>query len=157
MPEKSALAEQRSGTYNSIVATYKMMFRKMTEMLLKEGLTQPQFQALRVVAKYGPTPMKTISDKMSVTAANVTGIVDRLESKGLILRHARSDDRRATIIGLTAKGRRVQEGVSGKTAEFVQEALRGFTPEEQDTLGRLLAKLQKEMSRSDERASQARR
>jgi|ERR1022692_288042 MarR family 2-MHQ and catechol resistance regulon transcriptional repressor len=156
MPENSALADQRSGTYNAIVATYKIMFRKMTEMLLKEGLTQPQFQALRVVAKYGPTPMKTISDKMTVSAANVTGIVDRLESKGLILRHARSDDRRATIIALTAKGKKVQEGVSGKTAKFVQEALREFTPEEQETLGRLLAKLQEEMSRSGSRSRRGR-
>ncbi|MDA4134272.1 MAG: MarR family transcriptional regulator [Thaumarchaeota archaeon] len=156
MPEKSVLADQRSGTYNAIVATYKLMFRRMTEMLLKEGLTQPQFQALRVIAKFGPTPMKTISDKMSVTAANVTGIVDRLESKGLVLRHARRDDRRATMISLTPKGKRIQEGVSGKTAKFVQEALGEFTPEEQDTLGRLLAKLQAEMSRSDSRAARDR-
>ena len=78
MPEKSALADQRSATYNAIVATYKIMFRKMTEMLLNEGLTQPQFQALRVVAKYGPTPMKTISEKMSVTAAIVKLMVQDL-------------------------------------------------------------------------------
>src|SRR5208283_3383885 len=128
MPENPGLADQRSGTYNAIVATYKILFRSMTELLEKEGLTQAQFQALRVVAKYGPTPMKTISDRMSVTAANVTGIVDRLESKGLVKRTTRKEDRRATIIGLTSKGRRIQEGVAKKQARFVKQALQKFTP-----------------------------
>ncbi len=146
MPGKSELADQRNGTYNAVIATYKMMQRGLTVLLANEGLTQPQFQALKVIARHGPIPMKTISDELSVTAANVTGIVDRLESKGLIERTVRKEDRRATIIGLTSKGRAMQEGVGKKYASFVQKALQKFTPEEQETLRNLLAKLQEEMS-----------
>ncbi len=150
MRKQLQLADQRNGTYNAIIATYKVMQRNMTKLVSQEGLTQAQFQALRVIAKYGPTPMKTISDKMSVSAANITGIVDRLESKGLIERMARREDRRASIIELTPKGRRIQEEVAKKYARFVQKALQRFTPEEQETLRSLLAKLQEEMRASGE-------
>lgn len=148
MPEQSELANERNGTYNAIVSTYKVMQRSLTEVLAEEGLTQPQFYALRVIARHGPTPMKTLSDGLSVTAANITGIVDRLESKGLIERTASRKDRRATIICLTSKGRALQEDVAKKYAKFVQKALQKFTTEEQETLRNLLAKLQEEMASS---------
>ena len=150
MHEPAEAADERSGTYNAIIATYRVMQRSMAEMLAREGLTQPQFYALRVIAKRGPTPMKTISDELFVTAANVTGIVDRLESKGLIERTAHREDRRATIIGLTLKGRELQDGVAKKYSRFMQRVLQRFTKEEQETLRDLLAKLQEEMSRSRE-------
>lgn len=148
MAEKAEQADQSNETYAAVVATYRVMNRGLSELLSREGLTQPQFHALRVLAKRGPTPMKTISDALYVTAANVTGIVDRLESKGLIERSARSGDRRATIIRLTPEGRELQEGVAKKYEKHMQRALRKFDPQEQETLRRLLARLQEEMSAS---------
>ncbi len=146
VPKQAELAEQPNGTYNTIIATYKTMQRSISAMLAEEGLTQPQFYALRVIAKNGPMPMKGISDEMLVTPANVTGIVDRLESKGLIRRTAGPVDRRTNIIELTAEGRAVQERVAARYSASMQRALRAFTTDEQKTLRYLLVKLRKEMS-----------
>ncbi len=148
MPKQAELAEQRNGTYNAIIATYKTVQRSITAMLSEEGLTQPQFHALRVVAKCGPTLMRRISDDMQVTPANITGIIDRLESKGLIRRMGRKGDRRTTIIELTSKGKEMHERVASRYGEFMQKALQTFTADEQDALRSLLVKLQEEMSRS---------
>lgn len=92
--------------------------------------------------------MKAISDKMFVTPANITGIIDRLESKGLVKRRARHGDRRTIIIELTPRGAALHERVASKYGEFMRSALKGFTNEEKRTLSHLLTKLQEGMSPS---------
>ncbi len=147
MPKGEGPAGHPNETYNAVIATYKVMQCSITEMLLKEGLTQPQFRVLRIVAKNGATPMKGISDEMLVTPANITGIIDRLESKGLLKRMARRGDRRATIIELTPKGKAVQEIVATRYSEYMRNVFRAFTTDERRTLRNLLEKLREEMSR----------
>jgi MarR family 2-MHQ and catechol resistance regulon transcriptional repressor len=146
MTKQAESADESNGTYNAIIATYKVMQRGMAKLLSEEGLTLPQFTALRVMARHGPTPMKTLSEELLVTAANITGIVDRLESKGLVTRVASSKDRRATIVELTAGGMKLQEEVTKKYIGFLQKALQRFSSDEQRTLSVLLAKLREEMS-----------
>lgn len=124
------------------------MQHSIADMLSTEGLTQPQFYALMVIAKNGSMPMKGISDGMQVSRADVTGIIDRLEHKGLAKRMARQLDRRATIIELTPQGRALQERVATKYGQFMRKALQAFTADEQETLRHLLEKLQREMCRS---------
>lgn len=148
MPNRAGRAEHPDETYNAVITTYRVIQRSIGELLSEEGLTQPQFYALRVIAKNGAAPMNRISYEMLVTPANITGIVDRLESRGLIRRMAREGDRRATIIGLTPKGRAVQERVATRYSEFMRKALQAFTADEQRVLRDLLEKLQQEMSRS---------
>lgn len=147
MPARGEQALRRNHTHNAIIAAYKMMMRRMAGMLSEEGLTQPQFQALRIAAKSGSVCMREISDEMLVTPANITGIIDRLESKGLLKRTEREGDRRTTSIELTPKGRTLQERVAEKYNEFMQNALHVLTQEEQRTLSELLLKLQEGMSR----------
>ncbi|MGD0330310.1 MAG: MarR family transcriptional regulator [Nitrososphaeria archaeon] len=134
-------------TYDAVIAAFKAMQHSIAELLSEEGLTQPQFITLSVIAKNGSMPMRGISDEMLVTPANITGIIDRLEHKGLIKRMARPGDRRATIIDLTHEGRTMQERVALRYSEFMQKALQAFTMDEQKTLRHLLEKLQQEMSR----------
>lgn len=152
MAGRTTLDEGHSETYNTVTATYKAMQRAIAELLSKEHLTQPQFIALRVIAKKGAMRMRKISDEMLVTPANVTGIVDRLEHKGLICRKAPQGDKRATIVELTDEGRAAQEAVALRYGKFMQRALQAFTSEEQDALRHLLEKLQQEMCRSKDRA-----
>jgi DNA-binding MarR family transcriptional regulator len=73
-------------------------------------------------------------------------VLDRLESRGLIRRGTRKGDRRAKIIGLTPKGKALQERVALKYSEFVQKSLRVLTKDEQKTLSHIVVKLQKGMS-----------
>jgi DNA-binding MarR family transcriptional regulator len=144
---KSTLKDERHNeTYDAVNAAFKAMQRSIAELLAEEGLTQPQFVAMRVVAKSGATPMRKISDEMFVTPANLTGIIDRLENKGLIKRMARQGDRRATIIELTPEGRAAQERVASRYSRFMQDALQAFTKDEQKTLRYLLEKLRRGMS-----------
>ena len=145
MPERTEPASAEE-TYNAVISTQRAIKRATLVLVSAQALTHPQYQALREIAKNGAMLMREISDAMLVTPANVTGIVDRLEEKGLITRKISQGDRRATIVELTPEGRAVQERVAKKQGELVQRALGAFTVDEQRTLRGLLQKLQREIS-----------
>jgi DNA-binding MarR family transcriptional regulator len=79
--QSEIVAEPDNETYNAVMAAYKAMRSSIAEELSKEGLTPPQFGLLRAVAKCGAMPLNRISQKMLVTPPNITGVVDRLETK----------------------------------------------------------------------------
>jgi DNA-binding MarR family transcriptional regulator len=137
-----------SEVVDAITATHRTILRETEELLSKEGMTKAQFLALLCVAEKGPIPMKRISEKMSVTRANVTGLIDKLESKGFVKRTEQDLDRRTTIIELTPKGRAVQDRLSSKYKEFMHNSLSALSEDEKETLRRVLTKVQEGMSKS---------
>ena len=68
------------------------------------GLTVAQSTALRNLIVHGPISSADLSRKMYVTPANITGIVDRLEKKGLVKRSRQAVDRRIVLLSSTEKG-----------------------------------------------------
>ena len=68
------------------------------------GLTPQSLHALDVMADGGMT-MRALANELSCDASNATGIVDRLEERGLIVRTVSPEDRRVKHVMLTPKGR----------------------------------------------------
>ena len=73
------------------------------------GLTPMQGHALRSLDPDRPSPMSVLADMLICDASNVTAIVDKLESRGLILRQGAENDRRIKMLAVTAKGRELRE------------------------------------------------
>lgn len=78
--------------------------KKLESDLGKLGLTPPQFYVLATIGYAGSLPFGEIGAKMMVTVSNLTGIVDRLEEKKLVLRKRDETDRRVVHVTLTEKG-----------------------------------------------------
>ena len=76
----------------------------MESDLGKVDLTPPQFYVLATIGYAGSLPFGEIGAKMMVTVSNLTGIVDRLEQKKLVVRKRDSTDRRVVHVTLTDKG-----------------------------------------------------
>ena len=74
------------------------------KMSKQHDLTGPQSSILRTLAQYGPLSSASLSRRLYVTPSNVTGIIDRLEKKGLVKRARKEGDRRVALITLTEKG-----------------------------------------------------
>ena len=148
MPTRATTPQLDQEAYNAILATSKIIRRVALKLFVEEGITEPQFQALMLLVESGPMLMRKMSDEMLVTPANVTGIMDRLEEKGLVRRTPGKGDRRATIIEITPEGKALFERVAIKKGEMLQKALAMFTKDELMTLRGLLEKFQGEMSRS---------
>ena len=70
-------------------------------------LSTAQAKALRHLAHAGPVPMRDLACGLRCDASNVTGIVDRLEQRGLVERRAAPGDRRIKSLVVTARGAKV--------------------------------------------------
>jgi DNA-binding MarR family transcriptional regulator len=72
------------------------------------GLSPPQAMALRGLDPDHPVAMRELACRLRCDASNITGIVDRLEAKGLVERQPGVRDRRVKTLVFTAKGRAVR-------------------------------------------------
>ncbi len=87
-----------------LVETYFAFLDKGAPHIRSLGLTSSQFD---VIATLGDTEGMTctaLSEKTLVTKGTLTGVLDRLEKKGLIERVPSREDRRSIFIRLTPKG-----------------------------------------------------
>jgi DNA-binding MarR family transcriptional regulator len=72
------------------------------------GLAPMQLHALRLIEPGVEVPMSSLAGKLFCDASNVTGIVDRLEARGLIVRRPAEHDRRVKLLVLTGAGERMR-------------------------------------------------
>ncbi len=68
------------------------------------GLTGPQLWAIKIIANSAPIRVSDLARKMYLHPATVVGIIDRLESRGLVERTRSTTDRRVVEIALTIQG-----------------------------------------------------
>ncbi len=88
-------------------------YGEFTVAAASENLTASQGKALAVLRR-GPAPMRALAETMTCDASNITGIVDRLEKRGLVRREAGTSDRRVKNVILTAEGERVADTIRAK-------------------------------------------
>jgi MarR family transcriptional regulator, organic hydroperoxide resistance regulator len=74
-------------------------------------LSAPQAKALHYVVEAGPVPMRDLACCLRCDASNVTGIVDRLEQRGLVERQAAPTDRRVKSLVATPRGAELARAV----------------------------------------------
>ena len=79
-------------------------------------LAPMQMHALRLLDPEGQVPMSALAENMGCDPSNVTGIVDRLEGRGLIERRGAEHDRRVKMLALTDEGTRVREHIMSRMA-----------------------------------------
>src|SRR5689334_13207709 len=79
-------------------------------------LAPQQMIALRILGG-GPRKMGELADALFCDNSNVTGIVDRLETRGLARREAAEGDRRVKLLVLTKEGERVRAEITKRLAE----------------------------------------
>jgi DNA-binding MarR family transcriptional regulator len=96
-------------------------------------------QALLIRELPEPLPMRLAAERMHCDASNLTGMVDRLEGRGLIERRADPADRRVRLLALTPRGHEVREALGDlpRTAPGIQ----GLSDAERGQLAALLRRL----------------
>jgi len=102
-------------------------------------LSPTQCHVLHLIEPGRPLPMSRLADTLSCDASNVTGLVDRLESRGLVRRQSSPQDRRVKVLQLTPAGKRLR-------AQLLREAtgslpLARLSSDQQRTLVRILEAL----------------
>lgn len=112
--------------------------RTLRQISSETGLSFVQLLLIRNLAARGPMRMGEASEDLALADGVLTGVVDRLEERGLVARMKDPDDRRAILIGLTGEGKRLARSTlktyevaledifSGMDIEAVERFTEGF-------------------------------
>ena len=110
------------------------------------GLTHAQFD---IIATLGNTPgmsYKELGDKTLITKGTPTGVIERLEQKGLVERERSTDDKRSWFIRLTPQGDRVFRDVFPKVVSQGGAVFAHFTDDDFAALEKTLSGLKQVIS-----------
>jgi MarR family transcriptional regulator, organic hydroperoxide resistance regulator len=103
------------------------------------GLSPVQCHVLRLLDPDEPLPMSRVADALACDASNVTGIVDRLEGRGLVMRRTALHDRRLKFLALTPRGMALRTEIMERLLE-PPPALAGLDAEDLQSLCAILAR-----------------
>ncbi len=104
-----------------------------------ESLTASQGKTLTVLRR-GPVAMRALAETLACDASNVTGIINRLEKRGLVRRETSASDRRVTNLVITAEGERVTDAIRAKM-HTTRDGLNRLGDEDRDRLHDLLERV----------------
>lgn len=113
-------------------------------LTVRYNLTTPQFMLLLAAARGEDCTLGALSEQLNCSRGNVTGIVDRLERDGWLVRERSTEDRRVITVRLTEKGERVADIQDALSQELGQIA-QAWSQDEQRALMTLLIRVYREL------------
>ncbi len=93
------------------------------------GVTASQAMVLNFLGEEDRVLSRTLGQKVQITSATMTGILDRLEKINLVERQRHSSDRRAILICLTEAGQKVAKEINSIMVKANEEYLEQISPE----------------------------
>jgi len=128
----TSLLETASETPQNLVRDIIYQIRRLMqagELFTKElnktyQVSAPQLHCLLALNENGPLPPSHIARHIMVKSSTVTGIIDRLEQKGLVYRLRNSPDRRVITIQLTEAGKELAQNAPPPIQHKIVDGIR---------------------------------
>lgn len=116
----------------------QLLTRKFTEKLEPFGLTPFHWLVLCCLWLEDGLPTSSIGDKLQQVGGTLTGVLDRMEERGLVRRERDLKDRRIWRIWLTDAGRELETILPPMAVELRENAMRGIPNDEREIFSQLL-------------------
>lgn len=125
-----------------MVYTYDLLHQIVSRNLAEFGLSKSTLSILMLLRQGEPEGMllRDLGELMLVSRANITGLIDHLQSNGYVKRVVDRQDRRARYAQLTEKGRELVDRYAPIHYRGITELLKDLTGEEKEMLIALLRK-----------------
>ena len=117
-----------------LTVTQHEVFARMSDRLAEYGVTPGQYGVLNCVWNGDGASPKEIAQILYLENSTVSGVLDRMQKKGLIDRLIDPEDRRGVKVVALAPAYEIKEGVLNTVQEVNDEILGRFTPEELQNL-----------------------
>lgn len=147
-PTPAATAADAAGGYvleDQIGFILRRVHQRATDVFntVMDGfdVTPMQFAALAKLHDLGPTSQNQLGRLIAMDPATVFGVAGRLAKRGLVGQSVDPNDARLVILRLTDEGRALVEAMKAKGVEVSRRTVERLTPEEAETLCRLLGRL----------------
>jgi DNA-binding MarR family transcriptional regulator len=115
--------------------------RRFDEQARQHGLTMPQWKVLGQLSKVGELSQVALANLADMDPMTLSGIVDRLEAKGLVERIPDPNDNRAKLVRNTGKAQELVVEIRAVARELYEEALQGVSEEEREALFEVLKRI----------------
>ena len=135
--------ERRVPIFFMLLDASRVQFARLEEALKSVGLSVAKYKVLSQIAKSKePVPLRLLAEEQQCVASNVTTLVDRLETDGLVRRVDDPADRRSKRAELTELGREKVEAGATVVAEVEAAFADSLDPTERLALAKVLGSLQ---------------
>ncbi len=130
----------------TVLTTARRIDAGCAELLTRHDLSEGRLAALLAVsAEPGVTP-RALGDRLEVTSATVTGLLDRLERDGLIERQPHARDRRTHTLTTTTAGEQLISELVPVYANWLHQLGAGIGPTERNCTALVLAAVQQNLT-----------
>jgi DNA-binding MarR family transcriptional regulator len=109
--------------------------------LAPHGVTPGQYAVLRCLWDENAQTARKLAERLALDGSTITGILDRMEQKGLIIKLTDPKDRRAMQVTLTPQGRKLQEPLSQAIIDANRKALLNLNDTEAEYLKNILEEM----------------
>ena len=138
---RKALATPQSEVVIGLMKTQDAFQYRSAQFFKKYGLSQPQYNILRILRGEGkPLPCLEVSNRLLTRVPAITSLVDKLEARGLVVRKRCDKDRRVWYVALTRGGLELLAEMDGPIRDLGRELCRHLSADECRALSGLLAK-----------------
>jgi DNA-binding MarR family transcriptional regulator len=110
------------------------------------GVTASQAMVLNFLGEEDRISSRNLGQKLGITSATMTGILDRLEKLALIERQSHPDDRRAILVCLTDQGRQIATEINAIMVAANKDFLKRFSSQKNAEFQDVLRQIWKEAS-----------
>lgn len=145
--QRKPFASLEQEVFLEVLRTGNALVHDLVELLRPFGLTQPQYNVLRILRGAGEAGLPTGEVGARMVASrepDVTRLLVRMEARGLLARERRADNRRFVTARITREGLRVLEALDGPVAEMHSTQLRHMSRRELGLLAGLLERARRE-------------
>jgi len=125
--------------------TLKAFIGTLQGKLKGTGVSPAQFVALAHLIGLGPLSQSALAERLHITRATMVRLVDRMERDGWVIRQSHSEDARLKRVVPTKKAAKVWEEVSQASRELLDQAYRGVSPAEIETVKRVLERVRRNL------------
>ncbi|MDM5250491.1 MULTISPECIES: MarR family transcriptional regulator [unclassified Lysinibacillus] len=102
--------------------------------LLQYDLNQTEFSVLEFLYHHGEQPIQMIGKRILIASSSITYVIDKLEQKGFVYRHACPNDRRVTYVLLTSEGKTLMEEIFPKHEQKINDIFAVLDQQEMETM-----------------------
>jgi DNA-binding MarR family transcriptional regulator len=129
----------------SMIQTFLAIETRVSIRVQAHGLTLPGMNVLGILCLQEPQgiPLHELSQYLTVSRANITGLIDNLVRKGYVKRVDHPTDRRVCLAQLTAKGKKWLDSFLPGHFKAIKQILSSLTEKEKSLLVQLLLKVRK--------------
>lgn len=143
---KECAREPALAVIREVVRAYQAFSEFSMGDIKRFGLTGPEFDVLATLGNQPGMTFKDIGENTLITKTTLTGVVDRLEQKGLVERRNCPEDRRCMRAVLTEKGDALFREVFPDHVERLKQRLATLSDEEQERVIAVLGKVRRLLS-----------